>query len=179
MTLKEPFWAWSCAVYERDGLADALIQLQDDFALDVNMLLWCAWLAAHGVDAPEFLLRQGIEATRDWSFNVVTPLRSARRAVKESRPESELYTMLKAAELRAESVAQERLEGCLKNAGLGASQPDPAPDIAARLARRNVSSYLALEGTARRKGFSVELIDVVIARIFPDHDVNRGARRSG
>ncbi len=34
------FWAWSLEHYKRQGVEPLLLRLQDEFHLNVNMLLW-------------------------------------------------------------------------------------------------------------------------------------------
>lgn len=41
-----PFWEFSLKVYADDSVKKACLDLQDQFALNVNILLYCAWLAA-------------------------------------------------------------------------------------------------------------------------------------
>ncbi len=43
-----PFWDYSLGIYRKPGVADACIALQDEFGLDVNMLLACLWFSAEG-----------------------------------------------------------------------------------------------------------------------------------
>jgi uncharacterized protein (TIGR02444 family) len=40
----EAFWRFSLAFYERPGVADALIALQDREGFDVNLVLFALWL---------------------------------------------------------------------------------------------------------------------------------------
>ena len=43
--MSSPFWEFSLAHYELDDVPQACLALQDEFGLDVNLLLYAAWLA--------------------------------------------------------------------------------------------------------------------------------------
>ena len=40
--LDNPFWQFSLDAYQRDGVQPACLSLQDDWGLDVNVLLYAA-----------------------------------------------------------------------------------------------------------------------------------------
>ena len=44
--MTNPFWDFSLASYSRDGVPESCLALQDDLNLDVNVLLYGAWLAS-------------------------------------------------------------------------------------------------------------------------------------
>ena len=44
--LANPFWTFSLAVYAEPGVQAECLDLQDQDGIDVNMLLFCAWLGA-------------------------------------------------------------------------------------------------------------------------------------
>jgi hypothetical protein len=46
--MNNPFWEYSLSHYVREGVADACLALQDGHGLDVNMLLYGAWLGSMG-----------------------------------------------------------------------------------------------------------------------------------
>jgi uncharacterized protein (TIGR02444 family) len=48
MSEDEAFWCFSLAFYERPGVADALIALQDRDGFDVNLVLFALWLGISG-----------------------------------------------------------------------------------------------------------------------------------
>jgi uncharacterized protein (TIGR02444 family) len=107
--MSNPFWEYSKAHYARDGVARACLSLQDEHGLDVNMLLYAAWLASEGRRAD----RGHIEAlSRDvgpWRERVIEPLRSLRRQWRDYGPVSPLRDRLKDLELEAERVQQDRM----------------------------------------------------------------------
>ena len=46
MTEEAPcFWLFSLALYGQSGVEPSCLELQNNFSADVNILLWCGWLA--------------------------------------------------------------------------------------------------------------------------------------
>lgn len=148
------FWSWSLARYEAEGVSSRLLALQDEFDLDVNILLWCGWCAERYGEIPEDVLKNAAALCESWSRGVTTPLRSARRALKtppeEARGEdaAALRLAVKDAELAAEKIEQAMLE---KLAGTSLA---PAADVGNSLARfeRNLVNYAMMAGAMHRAG---------------------------
>lgn len=144
-----PFWDWSLAVYDRPGVAPALLRLQDEQGLDVNLLLFCIWAAAEG---PGGLARDEVAAAREavaaWRGQLLQPLRALRRACAPGHhalPAASLQRVrqaLKQAELQAEHAAQLHIVASLGRAGNPARGGDPLAGAAAALRH-----LLALEST--------------------------------
>jgi uncharacterized protein (TIGR02444 family) len=40
------FWRFSLRIYRAPGVADECIAVQERYGIDVNLMLFCAWLAA-------------------------------------------------------------------------------------------------------------------------------------
>lgn len=105
-------WDWTLEVYARPGVPEATLELQDEHGLNTSLLLWAAW-ANPDPDA----LANGVQTTVRWDETVLWPLRNVRRTLKEPRPPFDdaaregLREDVKAAELRAERVLMETLEG--------------------------------------------------------------------
>ncbi|MBP2230680.1 uncharacterized protein (TIGR02444 family) [Azospirillum agricola] len=103
-----PFWDFSLAVYGRPGVPAACLALQDGRGVDVNLLLFAAWA---GMDCAAALSPAALEridaAVADWRREVVRPLRAVRRRVKAE--DDGLYARMKAVELEAERIQQDRL----------------------------------------------------------------------
>lgn len=103
-----PFWDFSLAVYRREGVPDLCLDLQDRRGADVNVLLFAGWAgAACGVRLGAAELARLDAAVAPWREAVVRPLRAVRRRVKGE--DDGLYARLKAAELEAERLQQDRL----------------------------------------------------------------------
>ena len=103
-----PFWDFSLSVYARSGVPAACLDLQDRRGLDVNVLLFAAWAGLGcGVRLSAEELARADSAIAPWRAEVVRPLRAVRRRVKGE--DAALYEQLKAAELAAERIQQDRL----------------------------------------------------------------------
>lgn len=143
------FWAWSLERYEKAGVAPALLALQDERGLDVNIVLWIAWRAAHGAETSRELLDEARRAVAAWSQAATIPLRGVRRTLKRppdgARADlAELTRALtKKAELAAERVAQDMLESLAPfEPAKGAAPNAPA------LFMRALLDYAALAGSS-------------------------------
>ena len=112
---QNPFWRFSLALYGHDGVAAACLRLQDQCGLDVNLLLYCGWAAQCGVALNEAQLARLAAQTQAWREEVVYPLRSVRRALKQGvtpveLPDSDaLRDAVKQMELKAEFLLQQAL----------------------------------------------------------------------
>ncbi len=139
-----PFWDFSLAVYGRPGVPAACLSLQDGHGVDVNVLLFAVWAGMECATALSPAALAGIDAAvAEWRREVVQPLRAVRRRVKAE--DEELYRRMKAAELEAERVQQDRLFA----AGGLVPQPGGGPALAvANMARLVPDADSALEALA-------------------------------
>lgn len=147
-----PFWDFSVAVYGQPGVAEACLHLQDTAGVDVNVLLYCCWLARR---RPEALTEAEISAiaarTEVWRNEVVRPLRSVRRWLKGGRTglpaESveSLRSAVKKIELQSERLQQDMLFKMARET------PGNAAGTAAveRRAAQNIDLYLKVIGAPR------------------------------
>ncbi|MGD8327107.1 MAG: TIGR02444 family protein [Sphingomonadales bacterium] len=98
------FWLFSLALYGQGDVQDACLRLQNEHGADVNLLLWCCWMAwDHGLIVEPPQIEAANARVKDWRENILKPLRTVRAAAK-GEPES--YEALKNAELIAERHAQ-------------------------------------------------------------------------
>jgi uncharacterized protein (TIGR02444 family) len=108
----DAFWAFSLAFYERPGIAETCLELQDRDGLDVNILLLCCWLGWSGQGR---LRRDDFAAAEagvaGWRSQIVERLRSVRRALKDmaAPAASALRREILRLELMAEREAQRLL----------------------------------------------------------------------
>jgi uncharacterized protein (TIGR02444 family) len=117
--LDTSFWAFSIAVYAGDGVAEECLSLQERLELDVNLLLFAAYMgAAEGVALTIQDISAASAAIADWHGEVVRPLRRVRRALKQPSLEdgnplraadAALRLQVKRAELDAEKIEQAML----------------------------------------------------------------------
>ena len=124
-----PFWTFSLRLYGAEGVAPACIKLQDQHGIDVNVMLFALWLAHEGRAISRVEMHAIMDAAESWRMQVVVPLRSVRRILREPADAAgkgaahfnrqaalALREKIKAAELEAERLQQEALFA-LKPAG--------------------------------------------------------------
>lgn len=119
MTDEAPgFWLFSLALYSQPDVEQSCLELQNRFNADVNLLLWCGWLAwDHGLIVTLEEIDGADSRVKDWRDSVLKPLRQARLA---ARGVDESYQALKEAELEAERHAQSLInQGCVIDEGVG------------------------------------------------------------
>lgn len=102
-------WEYSLASYGKTGAEPLLLELQDRYGADINMILAACWFAAEG----HLLTEKGVRSSNlkivRWQRECVQPLRTARRFLKE-QPEHHVFReQIKALELEAERIQQQIL----------------------------------------------------------------------
>jgi uncharacterized protein (TIGR02444 family) len=117
--MASPFWNFSIAVYGAAVVQDECLTLQDQFGIDVNLVLLCAFAGAvHGVAlAPDDIV-SARAIVEPWHKDVVSSLRAARRHLKAigtpgadtAKAAADLRTQVTAAELESERIEQMILE---------------------------------------------------------------------
>tara|TARA_B100000287_G_scaffold361546_1_gene354378 strand:+ start:815 stop:1330 length:516 start_codon:yes stop_codon:yes gene_type:complete len=99
-----PLWHHAIDLYGRPGVKECVLQLQNDFGVDVVMLLANQWLSSQGASWPA---ESDLIDYLSWREQMVVPLRSVRQQLtKDSEP---LRSQLLKAELSAEQEAIRRL----------------------------------------------------------------------
>lgn len=115
MTAPKPsqsLWDFALAFYAQPLMADACLQLQDEYQANVCLLIGLRWLDMRGqhLDDAEFAaVKNHIQG---WSKNVIEPLRSLRRELKlpfENWVQDETQMQLRAAIKQAELLAEKKL----------------------------------------------------------------------
>lgn len=150
----EAFWRFSLALYERPGVADALIALQDRDSCDVNLVLFALWLGISGrgpLGGDTLAAAERVAGTL--RSEIVEPLRRLRRNLRHhpDRDVQRLREGVKALELAGEKLIQARLA---RLAGSGCAQTDEAGRRAA--AHSNLALYLGREGVRSREAAVIE-----------------------
>lgn len=105
-------WDYANKLYSDNTVSESCLALQNRLGIDVNLLLFCLWVAASGRQTlTKEELEIGIESSSEWQSNVVKPLRGLRQYLKS--PEKNIDIRL-AGDLRrvvADSeIYTERLE---------------------------------------------------------------------
>jgi uncharacterized protein (TIGR02444 family) len=117
--MASPFWNFSIAVYGASAVQDECLALQDQFGLDVNLVLLCAFAGAvHGVALTPNDIASARALVGPWHKGIVSSLRTARRHLKTietpsagaAKAAADLRTQVKAAELESERIEQMMLE---------------------------------------------------------------------
>lgn len=116
MSGTDPLWDWAVRLYGRPGVAEACLALQDEAGADVPLALWALWRHAHGRPPDAACLAAAESAVGLWREEVVKPLRTLRRRLKNGPPPAPdaesagLRERVKAAELEAERIELSILE---------------------------------------------------------------------
>jgi len=141
----ENFWAFSLAVYGRPEVERACLALQFDHALDVNVVLFCAWAGELGMSLDQATFAEHIAAAGQWQELAVKPIRGIRRRLKDLtvaglslEGRDALRATVKSAELQAERLEQSVLVTTLAGLPTGVSS--------AALADANFDAYWRLAG---------------------------------
>lgn len=146
LEIDNPFWRFSLRVYGTPGVAAECLDLQDKLGLDVNVVLFAAWLGAiRDVALGQADLDRVEAAVKVWTADVVRPLRAVRRRLK-SVPEiadpqvQALRKRVADTELFSEQVEQALLHELSGVIG------HPAAATGEAVVRANVAAVLAAHG---------------------------------
>jgi uncharacterized protein (TIGR02444 family) len=135
------FWRFSLAVYKPAEVAAECLALQEAIGLDVNLLLFCAWLGTRAI----VLSRSDIEAASrivaGWHNSVVRPLRGVRRHIKTQYGDAfeNLRSRVKDNELQAEQTEQAMLFSYAQGI-----QTSPDGSELRDAVARNVNEYISM-----------------------------------
>jgi uncharacterized protein (TIGR02444 family) len=103
--LASDIWEFAGALYAYPGVADACLQLQDQWGLNVNILLWCYWLETRACRLDSVGLQAALASIKVLDQDYIQPLRAMRRQLKQHGAENLLEEMrqhIKQAELLGE-----------------------------------------------------------------------------
>jgi uncharacterized protein (TIGR02444 family) len=137
-----PFWTFSLAVYREGAVQRECLELQDRYGVDVNLLLFCAFIGAvRGAAMPDQAVRLAGELVEDWHRDIVASLREVRRALKplaiDASPvaasAAALRANVKAMELEAERIEQTMLERWSAVHGGAWPRAEPAAAVAGNI----------------------------------------------
>tara|TARA_B100000530_G_scaffold17830_1_gene11877 strand:+ start:717 stop:1226 length:510 start_codon:yes stop_codon:yes gene_type:complete len=115
------FWDFSIQLYDKDGVAEICLNLQEDLGVDVNLLLFCYWIAHFKYAPSKSTWTQIFEFSGSWKGNIIQPLRETRKSLKKllrndpkNSDYAELIKKLKSNELSAEKIQQEAIQSLLE-----------------------------------------------------------------
>lgn len=145
-------WTFSLEVYASPGVSEACILLQDEAAVDVNVLLVSLYTAkVKGYAIPVDLIETADKAIAEWRNEVVVPLRKMRRALKAAHHPAQTSDgrafrgEIKKVELAAEQIEQAHLAQLLVGLSLESEQSADCCDITAK----NVVDYYLAKSAVR------------------------------
>ena len=115
------FWDFSNQLYEKIGIAEICLNLQDELEVDVNLLLFCYWIARFRHVPSKAEWTKIYKFSIDWQKHTVKPIRNARKSLSIKRTSNledtdytELRRQLKINELRAEKIQQDTIQSFIK-----------------------------------------------------------------
>jgi uncharacterized protein (TIGR02444 family) len=133
--MSNPLWDYSLTIYQRDEVAPSCIALQDAFDIDVNLLLYAAWLAHRKRCLSDDHLAALDACVCDWREQVVKPMRELRRQLRDYSSAAGVRDELKSLELRAEREQQDRMYAFHQSAPELPHDDDPLLENLARVAQ--------------------------------------------
>ena len=171
---EHPFWDFSLKLYREKAVAPACLALQNDYAADVNILLYCCWLGVAGAGRlSEADMRRVVAAVDAWQSDMIRPLRRLRQRLKqgfEPVPEDtcqRLRQAIQLLEIDAEHVEQlllaELAPVCFVD--------ERAAGDRARVAAANLVVYLTVLGVVRNNDVDKHL-SVMLNACFSDLDAS-------
>lgn len=135
------FWRFSLAVYQQGAVANECLALQEALGLDVNILLFSAWLGRRGIILHRIDIEAASRAVASWHESVVRSLRNVRQQMKTFGTDFEdLRARIKAIEIEAEQIEQAILFACAQGIDSSREGADRSDAIA-----HNVSEYIAMK----------------------------------
>lgn len=128
-------WQFSLTTYARAGVANHCLYLQDQWAANINIILWLLWLEQRGTQVDATLIHKAETIIAAWHEALIKPLRQLRRQfTQQFAMDDELigatYQQLKAAELQAEQVEQKLLAGVSDKTEISESALLPGKNLA-------------------------------------------------
>lgn len=106
-------WQFCLSFYQRPGVQDACLALQDEAGADVPLILALLWYEARGGQASWAEMKPLLQETRNWQQAEVLPLRNQRRSTLATVGRGQAYETAKAAELAAEKKQLAMIEAVL------------------------------------------------------------------
>lgn len=139
-------WDFANKLYSVDAVSKSCLALQDRLAIDVNLLLFCIWVAASGRQTlTQEELETGIASSSEWQSNVVTPLRGLRHYLKTPEPNidtrlaGDLRRVIADSEIYTERLELQMLGNLVKRPATSSFGVQECADAAAE----NLMSYLS------------------------------------
>lgn len=175
------FWDYATRIYARGEAKSACLTLQDRHGLDVNVLLFCCWVASSGrgvFRGDE--LENALQAVERWRTRVTEVLRTLRTDLKDGMPPApktlsdDLRRVAVECELHAEHIEVLMLHQSLDRPGTGTF--DPTQQLEDSVV--NLLRYMTISGAGTGQA-ELELLIEILAAAFPDEARQRIATICG
>jgi len=158
-----PFWDYSLHLYGLPGVEEACLVLQDEFDLDVNIVLLCLWTGTEGpgqltaTEMTECISRGGL-----WQREVVQRLRYIRRTLKQDGlgATTELVDIFRPRAQRLELEAEHVQQLLLANI-----VPDARGATGSHVAVSNLRAYFDETGLAP-EGAAQDAVMIILRNAF-------------
>ncbi len=82
ITPSHNFWDFSLNFYSFEDVANSCLELQQEFDLDVNLLLFCLWFSKNHGEIDDELFEDVWKFSYEWKKEVVQALRNVRKWMK-------------------------------------------------------------------------------------------------
>ena len=109
-------WSFSVSIYEKEGVASACLNLQNQCQIDIAMMLAVIFACRHGKFISDESIVELQRLATPWQCKIVKPLRQIRTLLKTgplpapNKQTNELRDNIKALELIAEKIQMETMQ---------------------------------------------------------------------
>ncbi len=134
--LENPLWEFALALYSKPLVEETAIALQNEYGVNVNILMWMCWLEKEGYGIDTDTIHGAERVIQSLHKDFVLPLRALRKS-PQLQDHSELTSRLKASIQAAELVAEQVVVSAL----YGYSEREKYRDLN-KINGSNVSKYL-------------------------------------
>jgi uncharacterized protein (TIGR02444 family) len=154
------FWQFSLAVYGEADVAKECLALQEAVGLDVNLLLFCAWIGRQGIVLSTADIEAALRKVAAWQDHVVGPLRTARQQIKAlGYDEFEGFR----ARIKSVEIDAEQIEHAMLFAYSRSIQNRRAGDDRRNAVTKNIKKYIEMiPGATRPDTPAPVLIDTAL-----------------
>ncbi|GEM_PF-1358428 len=165
MSRDNEFWRYSLQVYAQRGVSELALNWQNQYGLNVNVLLWCSWLESQDIALTEKLLNSALIGIEAWDTEIIKPLRAVRQTAAGLAANR---NFLPAIDL-SKPIAVRRAEKSLKPLLL-AAELDAEQSLQAWLYERLVAYLAEPESLQRHTGAECTNVALYLARVFAGED---------
>ena len=123
----DTLWQEVCDLYAREGAQARCLRLQDGYGLCITVVLAAIALTRRGIAVHEGARAPLREALTRWHFQVLVPLRTARRGLRGA--DEPLHAQALAIELALERRLLDEVAGILRGRALWNAEDVPARNI--------------------------------------------------